>query len=243
MTFDDLRQTQRTWVDSTVYILNRPIITGLLLLIGLVGLYLELTVPGLSVAGMVSLVCFGLFFWSHALGGTSGWLEVMFFALGISLLALEIFVLPGTGLFGVTGVAMVVLSLVMASQDFVFPQTSMQWTELRNNLLMVLGAVAAVVIALIVQITYFEWIPGLGRLRLETPEAAAGAGSLAIDNGNAGLPEVGSQGAAESVLRPAGKVRFDSQIVDVVTEGDFLDPGTLVEVVKREGNRVIVRRI
>lgn len=243
--FESVRQTKRTWVDNTVYLLNRPVLTGLLLLIGLIGLYIEMTVPGISVAGLVSLVCFGLFFWSHALGGTSGWLEVMLFALGVSLLALEIFVLPGTGLFGITGVLMVVLSLVMASQDFVLPTTSVQWTTLRNNLLIVLGAVATVVIALIVQITYFEWIPGLGRLRLEAPDAATGqsAASLAIDTSGSALPELGALGAAESVLRPAGKVRFGTQLIDVVTEGDFLDPGTQVEVVKREGNRVIVRRV
>lgn len=242
--FDNLRQTKRTWVDGTVYFLNRPFVTGLLLLLGLVGLYLELTVPGISIAGLMSLVCFGLFFWSHALGGTSGWLEVMLFALGVSLLAMEIFVLPGVGLFGITGVVMVVLSLIMASQDFVFPQTAVQWTTLRNNLLMVLGALATVVIALIIQITYFEWIPGLGRLRLEAPDASlgSGAGSLAIDNNTPELPNVGAQGLAESVLRPAGKVRFEGQLIDVVTEGDFLDPGTQVEVVKREGNRIIVRR-
>lgn len=243
--FESVQQTKRTWVDSTVYLLNRPVLTGLLLLIGLIGLYVEMTVPGISVAGLVSLVCFGLFFWSHALGGTSGWLEVMLFALGVSLLALEIFVLPGTGLFGITGVLMVVLSLVMASQDFVLPTTSVQWTTLRNNLLIVLGAVATVVIALIVQITYFEWIPGLGRLRLEAPDAVAGpsAASSAMDTSGPALPELGAQGAAESVLRPAGKVRFGMQLIDVVTEGDFLDPGTQVEVVKREGNRVIVRRV
>ncbi len=140
---------------------------------------------------------------------------------------------------------MVVLSLVMASQDFVLPTTSVQWTTLRNNLLMVLGAVATVVIALIIQITYFEWIPGLGRLRLEAPDAssAPSAASLAIDTSGPALPDLGAQGAAESVLRPAGKVRFGTQLIDVVTEGDFLDPGTQVEVVKREGNRVIVRRV
>ena len=243
--FDSVRETKRTWVDGTVYLLNRPVMTGLLLLIGLIGLYVEMTVPGISVAGLVSLVCFGLFFWSHALGGTSGWLEVMLFALGLSLLALEIFVIPGTGLFGLTGIVMVVLSLVMASQDFVLPETSVQWTTLRNNLLMVLGSVAVVMVAFIVQITYFDWIPGLGRLRLSTPDAASDVASatLAVDAGGSSLPQIGMQGAAESVLRPAGKVRFDSQLIDVVTEGDFLDPGTLVEVVKREGNRVIVRRV
>ncbi|MCC6511389.1 MAG: peptidase, partial [Pirellulaceae bacterium] len=193
-------------------------------------------------------ICFGLFFWSHALGGTSGWLEVMLFALGIGCLGVEIFILPGVGIFGLTGVVMVVLSLVMASQDFVLPQTSVQWSTLRDNLLMVLGAMAVVLIALVVQITYFDWIPGLGRLRLQTPEGEVNQGiaatSLASQPGDGPFqPQVGEQGIADSVLRPAGKVRFGGHMVDVVTEGDFLDPGTAVEVIKREGNRTIVRRI
>ncbi len=72
--FDSMRETEWTWVDGTVFFLNRPLVTGLLLLIGLIGLYIEFTVPGISVAGMVSLISFAIFFWSHALGGTSaGW--------------------------------------------------------------------------------------------------------------------------------------------------------------------------
>ncbi len=246
---DNVRSTRRTWVDDTVYVLNRPLVTGLLLLIALIGLYVEFSVPGASVPALVSLSCFGIFFWSHALGGTSGWLEVMLFALGVASLVIEIFVLPGFGVFGLTGIIMIVLSLVMASQDFVLPQSTIQWTTLRNNLLVVLGALAALAVAFIVQITMFDSIPGLGRLKLAAPDvdlpadaaasaAGPGSSSAVMDS----LPQLGQQGIADSVLRPAGKVRFGGQLIDVVTEGDYLDPGTAVEVIKREGNRIIVRR-
>lgn len=249
LSIDEFSETRKTWVDQCVYILNLPAISGLLLLLGLIGLYIEFTIPGISVAALVSLTCFALFFWSHALGGTSGWLEVMLFALGVGCLGVELFILPGFGVFGLSGILMIVLSLVMASQDFVLPQSTDQWTLLRNNLLIVLGAVCSLIVALIIQFSYFDSIPGLGRFRLAAPEADS-AETATNDfglNTNAFsgtfLPTVGDTGTADSVLRPAGKVRFENHIVDVVTEGDFLDPGTPVEVVKREGNRVIVRAL
>jgi membrane-bound serine protease (ClpP class) len=221
----------------------------LLLLIGLIGLYVEFSVPGISVAGMISVLCFGLFFWSHALGGTSGWLEVMMFVLGLGCLGIELFVLPGFGVFGVTGLILMILSLVMASQDFVLPQSTVQWNTLRNNLLIVLGAMASLIVALILQVAFVDSLPGLSRFRLEAPDIEPAPASDSVGSLVAGshaimyLPEVGQVGVADSVLRPAGKVRFADRLVDVVTEGDFLDPGTQVEVIKREGNHIIVRRI
>jgi membrane-bound serine protease (ClpP class) len=198
---------------------------------------------------LISLLCFGLFFWSHALGGTSGWLEVMMFVLGLGCLGIELFVLPGFGVFGVTGLILIVLSLVMASQDFVLPQSTVQWNTLRNNLLIVLGAIASLVVALILQVAFFDSLPGLGRFRLEAPDVEPAPASDEVGSLAAGfhaalyLPQVGELGVADSVLRPAGKVRFADRLIDVVTEGDFLDPGTHVEVIKREGHHVVVRRV
>lgn len=249
LSFEQLVETRRTWVDQSVHILNQPFVSGFLLVVGLIGLYVELSVPGISIAGLISLLCFGVFFWSHALGGTSGWLEVLMFALGLGCLAIELFVLPGFGVFGITGLMLVVLSLVMASQDFVLPQTTVEWTTLRNNLLIVLGAMASLIVALILQVAFFDSIPGLGRFRLDAPDAepvpvSEPVGSLIAGSfANTYLPDVGDIGVSDSVLRPAGKVRFADRLVDVMTEGDFLDPGTTVEVVKREGNHVIVRRV
>jgi membrane-bound serine protease (ClpP class) len=144
---------------------------------------------------------------------------------------------------------MIILSLVMASQDFVLPQSTVQWTTLRNNLLLVLGAMGSLVAALIIQVMFFDSLPGLGRIRLDAPEpelpAADGAAASLVGAANPYLylPQLGQHGVADSVLRPAGKVRFDDRLVDVVTEGDFLDPGTAVEVVRLEGHHVIVRRL
>lgn len=243
-----LSETRRTWIDQLVYFLNRPWVTGLLLVLGVLGLMLEFSIPGTSVPGLISACCFTLFFWSHVLGGTSGWLEILLFILGLLCLALEIFILPGFGVFGISGVLMLMLSLIMASQDFVLPASSVEWATLRTNLLIVLGTLAVAVIVLVVQVLLFDSLPGLGRFRLDAPVASAGDSMPLPSPSSASLtpmgqPEVGAAGVAESILRPAGKARFATSLVDVITEGDYVEAGCRVEVIRRQGNQVIVRKI
>ncbi len=252
LTIENRIETRQTWVDRTVYLLNRPWLTGLLLFIALIALYIELAAPGISVAGLTSLACFGLFFWSHALGGTSGWLEVLVFVLGVLCIIVEIFLLPGFGVFGLSGVLLVLLALVMATQDFVLPNNPSQWAQLQTNTLIVLGSIAVVGVLLLVQLLVLDSLPGLKRFQLRTPanDVALSAAAPTVSTSvlisgskiDLALPQVGEQGVAESVLRPSGKVLFDGRLVDVVTEGDYLDPGTPVEVIRREGNRIVVRK-
>lgn len=249
LNFDSMINTRMNWVDRTVYLLNRPWLSGLLLFIALIALYFEIAAPGISFAGFTSLACFGVFFWSHALGGTSGWLEVLIFVLGVLCIAIEIFLLPGFGIFGLSGILLVLLSLIMATQDFVLPNDQFQWKQLQTNSLVVLGSVAVVGILFLAQLLILDSLPGLKRFQLRTPgvqgQSAAPATALLASTATPDvvLPIVGEQGVAESVLRPSGKVLFGNRLIDVVTEGDYLDPGTQVEVIRREGNRIIVRKM
>ncbi len=250
LTIGNLTQTELNWVDSTVYWLNRPWLTALLLIIGLVGLYFELAAPGISVAGLTAVVCFAVFFWSHALGGTAGWLEVLLFLVGVTCMICELFLLPGFGVFGISGIALLVLSLVMASQDFVVPDSPQQWSQLRSNLLIVVGSVLGVMVLFIAQVLLLDTIPGLNRFRLAAPEGepVAAVGAVEINRlvhkeaAFTSRNQVGELGVAESDLRPSGKVMIDGGLLDVVTEGDYVSAGTPVEIIKIEGNRVIVRR-
>ncbi len=246
-----LERTRINWVDKTVFTLNRPWLTALLLIAGLIGLYLELVAPGISIAGLSSLFCFGIFFWSHFLGGTAGWLEVLLFFMGIVCLGFELFVLPGFGVFGLSGLALVVISLVMASQNFIVPRDAAEWGEMRVNLLVVLGSVLGVLVLFFAQILLLDSIPGLNRFRLSAPEGQV------VDDGTphttgllqssqatvAAPPAVGTEGIAESDLRPSGKVIIRERLLDVITEGDYVEAGSQVEVLRVEGNRIVVRRV
>ncbi|NQU19836.1 MAG: peptidase [Candidatus Nealsonbacteria bacterium] len=246
---DELLVLEPTGVDTAVYILNLWPVTGLLFVIGLVALYIEFSAPGIGLGGLVAGLCFSLFFWSRFLGGTAGWLEVVLFLAGVAFLAVELFVLPGFGIAGLSGLLLMFASIIMASQNFGIPNTARELQTTTHSLLVVLISGAVVGVAAYALTKHFGEIPILGRFMLQPPDAVALAadGSPMIEgtglHGARFGVEIGDVGEADSPLRPAGKVRFGEEYVDVVTEGTLIAPGTQVRVIKISGNRVVVRQV
>lgn len=239
-------EMERSWTDTLVFLLNSQFVTFLLLLIGLVALAIELSAPGIGIGGLTSVLCFGLFFWARFLGGTSGWLEVVLFLMGILFIAAEVFVIPGFGVAGISGLALSLGALVMASRRFALPENEIQWTSLATDMMTVMGAFLGFLVCLAVMAKYLGDIPGLSRLTLrpQVMVAADGGASATLVSGPAWQRvEVGDTGSAMSPLRPSGKVQFGDDAVDVVTEGDYIDPGTEVRVVGKQGARVTVRKV
>jgi len=230
-------------LDTAVYILNWPLVTGLLFVIGMVALYIEFSAPGIGLGGLTALLCFGLFFWSRFLGGTAEWLEVVLFAAGVIFLMVELFVLPGFGIAGVMGLSLLLISLVLAGQTFFLPTTGRELHTLMRTLLVVLGSGVAFTCAAFAISSYLGELPLLGRMTLRPPEPRA---SVATQGGDAERVHhsgvrLGDIGVSDSPLRPAGKARFGDQYVDVVTDGLLIEKGVSVQVVKVGGNRVVVR--
>lgn len=239
---------ERTWIDTFVYILNSGFVTFLLLVIGMVALVIELGAPGLGVGGLTSLLCFGLFFWSRFLGGTAGWLEVTLFVIGILFIAAEIFVIPGFGVAGVSGIVLTLGSLVMASRRFLMPTGAEDMASLGMEVLTVGGAFVGFLVAIVLLANYIGEIPGLSRLTLKPPVAMEGVAADDVNVSPAMLPgwqqvDVGDVGQTVSPLRPSGKMQFGEVTVDVVTEGDFVDAGCDVKIIGKQGARVIVRQV
>lgn len=240
----DLNPVKRTWVDDTVWFLNNNAVTGFLFFIAVVCIYVELhTMTGLF--GIISVLSFALFFWSRVLGGTAGGLEIILFLLGLGCFAMEIFVVPGFGVFGVSGALLLVASLVMASQTFT-------GFDLNHD---VMGAIrtvgtfgaslAAVIVFALAVGNYLPRIPILREMVLSPP----GVGELATTDGPRLRPElehptnplVGEVGTSMTVLRPAGKARVAGRLVDVVSDGPFIAEGRPIKVVRISGNRIVVR--
>ena len=245
---DELIVLQPTGVDTAVTILNVPFVTGLLLLIGLIALYVEFSAPGLGAGGIIAAMCFTLFFWSKFLGGTAIWLEVILFLLGVAFLMIEIFVTPGFGFAGITGMILLVASLIMAGQDFVIPTTTRELNASLEGLLVILGAGFAFIIGAFGVSQYFGTVPVVGWLKLDL---AVAGGSEPDDTGkpkpsseaNRFPVGVGDWGVAESPLRPAGKAIFGDHYLDVVADGSFVEKGNQVRVIQISGNRIVVREI
>ncbi len=243
----------KTWVDVLVFQLNRPGAMALLFVVGLVCIILELQMMT-GLLGIISAMCFTLFFWSRFLGGTAGWLEVLLFLLGLGCIAMEIFVVPGFGVFGISGGLLVILSIVMASQTFTGFDTQADLQKSLNSLgTVLLSLVAVVIIASLISRSMTQ-IPLFNRLILSPPghddhgdpnapllrpELTGGSGG----GGDANHALLGHRGVAMTVLRPAGKAQIEDRYVDVVSDGGYVSAGTAVEVVAVTGNRIVVRPV
>ena len=236
-----------SYVDRAAYVLNLPIITGMLFVIGLVGLYIEFSAPGVGIGGLVAALCFGIFFWSHFLGGTVHWLEIVLFLAGVAFVLVEIFVIPGFGVAGLSGVLLILFSLVMACQTTLIPQTAAQWNSLAVTLqTLFVAGIIFLVIAFFLN-TRLRMIPVLNQIMLPPPGPDGYVASEhTIDLSIGGQLSVGDslsvgdRGVALSLLRPAGKADFNGRRIDVVTDGDFIKKGEKVEIVEISGNRIVV---
>jgi membrane-bound serine protease (ClpP class) len=214
----------------------------LLFLVGIVAFYVELKTPGLSVPGLIGVVCFGLFFFGHHVVGLAQAWEALVFLLGLALLAVEIFVLPGFGVAGVTGAVLMLGALVLAQVPDLWPGGAyggVQWPLVidalgRTTLGIALGVVGAIGLAWIVPHS-----PLARFVTLEAPAVTAGLHGSATPEGREAF--VGKVGVAETDLRPAGRVRIGDAHFDVVSEGGYIDAGAAVTVVTTRGNALVVR--
>ena len=232
-------------VDIVLLVLNSPISTGILVFIGFIALIIELTAPGIGVGTLISGLCFSLFFWSHLLGGTAGWLEVILFVSGIVFVAMEIFVIPGFGVAGVSGVGCVMASVVMASFQGHLPDERAELIVAGKTAAAFLIAGGAGVIVLFLIGPKLEKMPLLKHLLLAPPQPSDDhASSLAKTTGSGDVSVVpGDEGIAESPLRPAGRAQFGDRFLDVVSDGSFVEVGQVIKVVQIEGHRIVVRPV
>jgi membrane-bound serine protease (ClpP class) len=216
----------------------------LLLLGGIIGAYLEFKIPGASLPGIISAICFALFFLGHYLAGLAGWEVVGLFVLGVVLVIIEIlFFAHSTIVFGVVGVFLILASLFWAMIDrypgeTFFPTGHALAVPLLNLFLALIGA--AIVIALLARYLPRTSVYRRFALMTSNPPGPSLAGiprefATAIDL------SPGTEGISLSILRPSGKARFLDQIIDVVTQGEFIPPNTSVTVVRRDGMRVVVK--
>jgi membrane-bound ClpP family serine protease len=240
----EVRLADADWLDTLADFLRDPMTSVVLVMLGVTCLILELKMPGVTFPGVVAAICFVLFFWSHSqLNGQITMLALLLFVLGLVLIGLEIFVLPGFGVAGLSGILLVVGSLGLVAYGH-WPRTNEEWIGFSHKLgpfgLGILGSLAAA----LALVRYLPHLPFANRLLLhpQIDENEAG-GESAVNP----YPELsgllGAIGVAATPLRPAGKVQFGDDFVDVVADGGYVQPGTRVQVIEIEGNRVVVKEV
>src|SRR5256885_6062602 len=216
----------------------------LLLLGGILGAYLEFKIPGATLPGIISAICFALFFLGHYLAGLAGWEVVALFILGIILVLIEIlFFAHTTIVFGVLGVFLMLASLLWTmvdrypGQNF-FPTGKMLAMPLLNMFIAIVGSIVVITfLARFLPRTSFYRRFALMTSNPPGPSLAGMPREFATPL--ALMP--GMQGTALTILRPSGKARFADHVVDVVTEGEFIAPQTPITVIQTDGMRVVVK--
>ncbi|MEZ4455479.1 MAG: NfeD family protein, partial [Gemmatimonadales bacterium] len=220
------------WTEYVVRFLTSPLVSPLLLSLGMLGLIFEIKAGHFGVGGLVSVTSLGLFFGSSAILGLAGWEEVILLALGFVALGIEIFVLPGFGIAGLLGLGLIGTSIVLAMVS------GMPTGGDLVQALAVIGAAAVITGAVL-----FAWIRHLPhserfrRVLLQDGLDAAEGYVSAAPRGDL----IGKVGTAFTDLRPSGTAMFDGERVDVVTEGDYVKQGMAVKVIRSDGYRHVVR--
>ncbi len=231
------------WIDRFAEFLRRDVVTVMLVVIGFTGLILELKVPGLTVPGIIAALCFILVFWSQSrFSGEMFVLALLLFILGLVLVGLEIFVLPGLGAPGIFGVLCMLGGLGLVTFERM-PQTTDDWGLLGFRVAQYMfGMLGAFGLAFGIA-RFLPKVPYANRLMLAPPSDGPGSSEQALPGAEAAAGLFGAIGTANTTLRPAGVVRFGDEFVDVVSDGGFVPAGTRVRVIAVEGTRIVVKEV
>lgn len=222
------------WAERMVRFLSHPVITPFLLSIGFLGLMIEIKTPTLGLAGGAGVLALSLFFGSHLILGLAGWEDLMMVGAGVAFLAVEVLVVPGFGLFGVLGL-FGILGGVYLSLLGSLP-TMREFASAGGILSTSLILIMVVAWALLRHLPKSRHLYRSGVLLGAATDAETGYQSALK------RPDiVGKLGVAITDLRPSGVGLFEDERIDVVSESEWIEEGTPIEIMRAEGYRHLVR--
>ena len=226
----------RTWSELDVRFLTNPWVRGVLIVIFLIGLFGELAAPGFGAFGAAALVALLVLIGAPSLAGMAQWWDILLIIVGLVLIAVEIFVIPGFGVAGILGAIVLLVGLVgtFVTGDLSSPQGQ---DELGTGLIAVFTSLFAAGAGIWLLARQVGNILLLNRLVLKTElqsglAASEAAGVLGAMQAPGHEVQVGDEGLAVTDLRPAGRARFGDRMLDVSSVGSFIDPGTPIRVVR-----------
>jgi membrane-bound serine protease (ClpP class) len=231
---------ETSWSEEMVRFLES--IAPVLLGIGLVALWMEFKAPGFGLPGIVGLLCLATVFLSKHLVGLAEAPEIIIFFIGIALLAVEMLVIPGFGIAGISGIIMIVAGLILSFQDFTIPRTPYDVDTFIKNIFTIMCSLLGSGIAIFLLIKYMPGMPIFNRLVLTASETAQG-GYVIPSQPAGGEDLTGRKGQAVTILHPTGKIEVDNRTLDVVTDGEYIEKGQAVEIIEIRGNRIVVKAL
>jgi len=201
-------------------------IAPLLLSLGFIGLLVEILMPGFGIGGTVSLISFALYFGGNILAGNTSLITVIIFIVGILLLAIEAFV-PGFGFPGIGGIICIAISIFLAS------------SSATTALVSIFVSLILTIVVFILILKYAPTNKHFGQIVLNT--------KLDKEKGYTSSEDyskyIGRTGIVTTPLRPSGIISINGELLDVVSEGQFIEKEELVKISRIEGRRIVVHKI
>ena len=230
------------WPEKLARFVSSPYICGPLMAIGLIALIIEFITPGFGIAGTAGLLCLGMALWSQYMVENANALEIVLFLVGFIMVAIEIFALPGLGAVGLIGGGLILISMILAyiPSGVVFDsgQVPLQPGGVENSMLTIGLTIVGLGVGLFIIWRLLSTKSVLERLTVTEEIGKDIPGAPSEDSREALM---GKLGKALTPLRPAGTADFEGEIRDVATDGDFIDSGQPIEIIRIEGNKIFVK--
>lgn len=237
----EIKKQEISAMDRFIGFLISPAISGILIILIIGGIYFELQSPGIGFPLVVALIAAMLYFAPLYLEGLAENWEIILFILGVGLIGVEIFVIPGFGIAGVSGIALVITGLVLS----MIGNVGFDFSGVESNLAM--RALFIAIIALFLSLLGSFYLTKrlfttktFGEFALHDVQKKEEGYTSAVDEYK---QMVGKQGVAATVLRPSGKIEIDDELYDATAISGFINKGENIEVIKYETTQLFVRRI
>jgi membrane-bound serine protease (ClpP class) len=230
-----------TAADRIIGFLISPFVSGILIMVIIGGIYFELQTPGIGFPIGASILAALLYFAPLYIEGLAANWEIIIFIVGVILIAVEIFAIPGFGVAGISGITLVVVGLALSMVgNMNFEMDSFPFGELINALFIVIIATFLSLLLSIYLSRKLFTTTIFGELALATTQDKAEGYTSAISSYQL---MVGREGIAKTILRPAGKIQIDDEIYDATAEAGFIDKGENIHVTRYDNTQLIVRKI
>jgi membrane-bound serine protease (ClpP class) len=228
------------YVEKIIAFFLNPFISGILILIIIGGIYFELQAPGIGFPAAAAIIALILYLVPYYLNGLASYWEIIALFVGVGLLVAEIFIIPGFGVAGISGIVLTVSSLILImlnNDNFNFDYVPMR--SLLMASLATIGGLTGGALLLFFGGAKLSNTNAFKKMALTDTQSSARGYSVNTEENSF----LGKQGVAHTILRPSGKVLIDQQVYDAFTQGDFIEKGEAIEVISTEGVTLKVKRI
>ena len=216
------------WAENISRFITNPVVSSLLLSIGFLGLIIEFWTLGWGIAGTIGIISLSLFFGGHIIVGLAGWEAIILFLVGFSLLLAEIFLIPGFGLAGISGIIAILISIFLTFGNII---------QAAYSILIALGFT---IVGFFLLIRYIPATKTWRKFILFTKQEKESGYTVGIKNSKR---LIGKEGIATTPLRPSGMVEVNGKKLNAITRGEYVDSNTKIKIISVEGNKIVVEAV